>query len=208
MSEQQLAVRETIKSPFQGSFQISIKPDAEPKELFKALDDCFKGMEQVQRAGVEFYMATGTVLKAIRDRKAFKSVSNGFRGYLTTVVKPKYGVERATSYQMIRYVEVLEGAPRKELIGIPIRNLNIAVKKIANLSIQADSPVARKLLLEARDTPTDEFKATHGKSAHRGTGKAVIRIVTTHKFKKEFDRWLGEQDPEAALRRLMALPSE
>lgn len=203
MAETQIALRETIKSPMD-TLSVSIPANAEDKEVMDALARCCGAMKKIEVAGAHVYWVTGQVLREIRRRKSYKSMASGFREFLTDVAPEKYGLQKTKAYDMIRFVEIYEQVPIRELLPIPITALNRAsqvIKKIKKSGGDTSLTSIRKIMKQA-ELPKDEFNSLHKSASHGGVGKAVIRIVTSHKFKNQVDRWLGD-DPEGMLKKAM-----
>lgn len=199
MAETQIALRETIKSPME-TLSVSIPADAKDKDVLDALARCCAAEKKIRLAAAHIYWVTGQVLKEVRRRKSYKEVASGFREFLTTVAPEKYGLEKTKAYDMIRFVEIYEQIPIRELLPINITALNRAsqvIKKIKKSGGDASLTTIRKIVKQSAELAKEDFNNLHKAEAHGGVGRSIIRVATTGKVRRDFDRRIGDANREA-----------
>lgn len=195
MAETQIALRETIKSPMPEMLSVNLKANATPGEVMRALTTCCDTMKKIEVAAANVYMVTGQVLMYARKHKSYEGMADGFRDFLNNVVPKKFGLKKTKAYEMIRFVEIFEEIPIKELLPYSITALNRA-SFVIKKSGDADPAYVRKTIKQAVELPPAEFLDLHKAEAHGGVGKSIIRVATTHKVKRDFDRRMGDANRE------------
>lgn len=193
-----IAVRETVSA--MERVHVSISPSSSPEKVREAVAELAGHSVTVSCAdkAIRFLMAKACL--AVKSRKLYRVYT--YKTFSQFVVEEvaRPGLKRATIMKAIAVVKAWPEERAERLAGISEKNL----KEAAQIVLHGDltTKQAAKLLDDAESLTLDEFAAAHGRKAKR-TGFAVIRVVTSKSFQKEFERWLGDQDPEEALKGLI-----
>jgi hypothetical protein len=130
-----------------------------------------ESLEKVIESGVESFLATGSALKEIRDRRLYREDHKTFEHYL----KMKWGFERAHAYRLIdasgvkadlspigdkitKANEIKTEGQLRELTSVPHESLEDVVKKAAEIA--GDAPLTAKVLKEAREQVLEPTEPT------------------------------------------------
>lgn len=190
----EIAIRETISAMERVHIQIS--PSSPPEKVREAVTHLAGHSVTVNHAdkAVKFLMAQACM--AVKLRKLYRVY-----GYKTNeafiraeVVRP--GLQRSSVMKAVSAVKAWPDATAGRLASIPEKNLRMAAQIVLRLHLKPKQ--AEKVLIEAERMSIEEFADSHGREGTR-RNYAVIRVVTSKSFKKEFDAWAGD-DPEAALK--------
>jgi hypothetical protein len=122
----------------------------------------FQSLEKVILRGVESFLATGSALKEIRDRKLFREDFQTFEAY----VKDRWGFRKSRAYQLIDAADIkadlstmVDKNPKlseinterqlRELASVPADSLEKVLGKAAEIA--GDEPMTSKIIKEARE---------------------------------------------------------
>lgn len=193
-----LSIRETLPAPLD-RISIHISPNADPDKIRETLKTLTGGSVDVDRVGKALKFVIGKACLMVKQRKLYRGY--GFKSNEAWLKAEVYrpGLSHGTVWKGIRAVKAFPETPAEQLAGIPEQSLTTAAQMILRKRLKGRA--AAKLLGEAERMPSDEFADQYGQEALR-TGFAVIRVVTTKTFKKEFERIAGE-DPEEFLKDLI-----
>ncbi len=193
----ELAIRETL-SPME-RVQISISPASPPERVREAVSRLATDAVQVGLADKALKFLVGKACLMVKQRKLFRVY--GFKSNEAWLKAEVYrpGLSHGTVWKGIRAVKAFPEAEAATLAQIPEQNLATAAQMV--LRKRLTGKPAAKLLGEAEKMPSDEFADKYTGEALR-TGFAVIRVVTSKSFAKEFHRLAGE-DPEGFLKELL-----
>lgn len=194
-----IAIRETLPAPLD-RLSIHISPTANPAKIRETLEICCRGIVNVERADRALKFLIGKQCLIIKARKLFREYGyQSFEAFLQAeVVRP--GLKRQSVMTGIRACKTWPEASADLLAGLPHQNLTLAagIAKRGHLT----GTRAEQLLEEARKLSPEELAARHDVRCGHGSF-AVIRVVTSKSFQREFERWLGDQDAEQILRDLV-----
>lgn len=197
-SQTEIAIRETVSAL--DRIHVSISPSSSPEKVREAVTKLAGHSVTVTRAdkAVKFLMAQACM--AVRTRKLYRVY--GYRTFVqfidTEVARP--GLKRASAMKAISVVRAWPEESAGRLAQITERNLREAAQIVKRERLRPKQ--AGKLLDDAERMTIEEFAQAHGRQALR-KGFAVIRVVTSKRFKHEFEQWLGDREPEEALKDLI-----
>lgn len=193
-----LAIRETIPAPVE-KLSIHLSPSADPQRVRETISKLADDSVAVSYVDKSLKFLMGKAILMVKERKLYRTY--GFRsmeGWLQAeVYRP--GLSHGTVWKGIRAVRAFPTVPAEQLASVPEQSLTAAAQIVLRRHLRGKA--AAKILAEAERTPADEFADKHGKEATR-TGFAVIRIVTSKAFQREFERAAGD-NPEQFLRELI-----
>ncbi len=192
-----LAIRETIP-PVERN-QIHLSPTSPPERVRETISQLAKDSVAVSYVDKSLKFLMGKACLMVKQRKLYRTF--GFRSNEAWLKAEVYrpGLSHGTVWKGIRAVKAFPTTPAEQLAGIPEQSLTTAAQIV--LKEHLTGKAAAKILGEAQKLPADEFADAHGREALR-TGFAVIRIVTSKSFQKEFYQKAGE-DPEGFLKDLI-----
>lgn len=197
-SKTSIVIRETVSA--MERVHISLSPMSPPEAVLKALNELAGHSVTVACAdrAVRYLMAKACL--AVKSRKLYRVYTYpNFKAFiLAEVVRP--GLKWATVMKAVAVVKAWPDERADRLAGVPERNLREAAQ-IA-LRGRLNTKQRAKLLDDAERMTVEEFTEAHGREVAR-KGFAVIRVVTSKSFKREFEHWIGQRDPEEALKELI-----
>lgn len=189
-----LSIRETVSAI--DRVHISLSTSSPPEKVREAVSKLADHSVTVNHAdkAVKFLMAQACM--AVKVRKLYRVYTyRSFEQFMQAeVYKP--GLQRATVMKAISVVRAWPDAQPDRLASISEKNLRLAAQIVRRLHLKPKQ--AEKVLAEAERMSIEEFADSHGRNGTRKSF-AVIRVVTSKAFKREFDTWAGD-DPEEALK--------
>lgn len=198
----QITIRETVSSPFD-KISVRIPVDADPEKVRETLLLCCNGYDKVWQADITTKFLIGKTCLVIQGRKLYRDYGYGsFEAFMKAeVYRPT--LKRSTVWKGIRAAKAFPEATAAQLAAVPEKNLPVATGIAHRAKLTGKAAI--KLLLEAEQQP--DFVERHNGPASR-PGFAVIRVVTSKSFKKEFEKWLGNREAEEALKTAIRVPDK
>lgn len=193
-----IVVRESV--PAMERVQISLSPNSPPEKVREAVAELAGYSVNVSCAdkAVRFLMAKACL--AVRSRKLYRVYTfKTFTQFVDEeVVRP--GLKRATIMKAVAVVKAWPDEQAARLAAVPEKNLREAAQIVLHGDLTTKQ--AAKLLDDAESMTLAQFATAHGREASK-KGFAVIRVVTSKSFKREFDTWLDGREPGEALKELI-----